>query len=257
MISNGTEDAFRYLYQGISGNTTVVARVITLEDTHDQAKAGVMMRAGLDAESRDACIVVTPGGGLSFLWRTNKGKCGNASLTGIATPCWVKIVRHASSFTAFYSEDGVKWMPLGAAVTIEMTDPIYLGMAVSSHVTDQCCTATFDNVQITEDPAGGAEPRKPVPAAPAMLDLLAGLEKGTVHAPDAFGPEAPKGWVTLDNDSRALTNGGSGWTRKAGYIPAACAQTEKTDFSKDVQAAPVQASRWICKASYAARHAGV
>ena len=32
------------------GNATIIARVITLEDTHGQAKAGVMIRAGIDAE---------------------------------------------------------------------------------------------------------------------------------------------------------------------------------------------------------------
>ncbi len=84
-----------------------------------------------------------------------------------------------------------------------------------------------------------------------MLDLLAGLEQGAVHAPDAFGPEAPGGWITLDNDPRPLKDGGTGWTRKAAYVLAACAQAEKTDFTKDVQATSVQASRWICKASFA------
>ena len=44
---DGGDDAFRFLYQNISGNAVISVRVITLEHTHDQAKAGVMMRAGL------------------------------------------------------------------------------------------------------------------------------------------------------------------------------------------------------------------
>ncbi len=41
-LDGTAEDAFRYLYQGISGNATVIARVITLEETNDQACAGIM-----------------------------------------------------------------------------------------------------------------------------------------------------------------------------------------------------------------------
>ena len=36
----------------------------------------------------------------------------------------------------------------------------------------------------------------------------------------------------------------------------ACAQAEKTDFTKDVQATPHQASRWVCKAYYTASTPG-
>ena len=83
---DGATDAFRYLYQYSSGNAAITARVITLEHTHDWAKAGVMMRDGLDPDSLNACIVVTPGKGISFLWRTGKANYGNESISGMRAP---------------------------------------------------------------------------------------------------------------------------------------------------------------------------
>ena len=88
-------------------------------------------------------------------------------------------------------------------------------------------------------------------AGPVSIDLLAGLEKGAIHAPDGFGPDAPKGWITLNNDLRALNDGGTGWSRKAEFPIEICALGDMTDFTKDVQATAPHASRWVCKAYYA------
>ena len=89
-----------------------------------------------------------------------------------------------------------------------------------------------------------------------LIDLLAGLDKGTFHAPDGFGPDAPQGWVSLDHDPRALKDGGTGWIRKAYFSTSSCALGEKADFTKDVQAVPTLESRWVCKAYYIASTPG-
>ena len=57
--------------------------------------------------------------------------------------------------------DGTKWRQLGSTVTIEMTDPIYLGLAVTSHVSGTCCTAIFDNLQTTDNTTGTVDTGKP------------------------------------------------------------------------------------------------
>ena len=170
-----TTDAFRFLYQNVSGNVAITVRIATLENTHEQAKAGVMLRAGLDPESRNAYLCVTPNKGLSFLWRSKKGQCDCQSLTGVATPCWVKLVRNTDHIAAFYSADGSRWTN-SAPVTLKMSDPIYLGMAVTSHVYGKCCAAIFDNMQVgnglttfqvTDKPESVQETGKPNGAKPA------------------------------------------------------------------------------------------
>ena len=43
----GAADSFQFAYRGVSGDCTLVARVTTLQDTDPWAKAGIMIREGL------------------------------------------------------------------------------------------------------------------------------------------------------------------------------------------------------------------
>ena len=69
--------------------------------------------------------------------------------TAITGTYWVKLVRSGSNFSGYYSTDGNTWYQQGSTTSISMTDPIYLGLAVCSHVSGTPCTATFDNVSVT------------------------------------------------------------------------------------------------------------
>src|SRR5439155_7382336 len=53
-------DAFRFIYQPINGDGTVIARVTSVENTAGWAKAGVMIRESLAANAREASVHVTP-----------------------------------------------------------------------------------------------------------------------------------------------------------------------------------------------------
>src|SRR6185437_7778680 len=67
-------DAFHFVYQPItSGVVTLTARVLSVSNTSSWAKAGVMIRATLDADSAHAMVVVTPGNGVAFQHRPAKG----------------------------------------------------------------------------------------------------------------------------------------------------------------------------------------
>ncbi len=62
----GTADEFRYVYQSISGDFTVTARLSSLTNTDPWAKAGVMVREGTAADARHALTAVTISNGLAF-----------------------------------------------------------------------------------------------------------------------------------------------------------------------------------------------
>jgi FtsP/CotA-like multicopper oxidase with cupredoxin domain/regulation of enolase protein 1 (concanavalin A-like superfamily) len=142
----GTADAFRYVYKPLTGNGQLIARVGSLQNTSAFAKAGVMIRQSLTANSMQALMDVTPGNGAEFSRRTTTGGTTTATAGNAAAPYWVKIVRSGNTFTGSISADGVTWVQVGTA-TIAMTNNAYIGLFVTSHNTAALSSATFDNVQ--------------------------------------------------------------------------------------------------------------
>ena len=74
-----------------------------------------------------------------------------------AAPYWTKIERIGNQFSAFLSADGQTWTQTGTTQTIAMTDPVLIGLCVTSHVAGTLRTYTFDNVSYT----GNVTPRPP------------------------------------------------------------------------------------------------
>jgi len=161
----GPQDAFRYVYQAANGDCSVIARVVSLQNTDPNAKAGVMIRDGLGATAMDASVLVTPATGpagaatVNFVYRSRAGTTPPAppavtvSKPGQKLPVWVKIVRSGNAFTGYYSANGTTWTAVGAATTISMSSTPSIGLAVTSHKNDPkgatLCTAVFDNVTAT------------------------------------------------------------------------------------------------------------
>ncbi|MFA7345158.1 MAG: DUF4082 domain-containing protein, partial [Terrimicrobiaceae bacterium] len=80
----GTADAFRYVYQTVTGDCTITARVVTQQNTTAWAKAGVMIRETLAADSKHATMHVNPQTvGVYFRWRATTG--GDSSPTAVST----------------------------------------------------------------------------------------------------------------------------------------------------------------------------
>jgi hypothetical protein len=147
----GVADAFRFVWQKGSGDSEIVARVTSEQDTSAFAKAGLMMRQDLGPAAAHVILDVKPGGGLEFMARPVSG----AETTFIAGgrmlfPGWLKLVRHHDEFTGYRSTDGSQWvvvgrmmMPLNAA-----SPAYYAGLAVTSHNADLANTAVYDNVSL-------------------------------------------------------------------------------------------------------------
>jgi len=143
----GTADSFQFVYQQLTGDTTVIARVVTQQHTSDWAKAGVMIRQDLTTGAANALAAVSPSNGVNYQFRTTANGSTSAGWgVGAAAPEWVKVTRVGNNFATYYSSDGVTWTQAGSTTTITMTDPIYVGLAVCSQANPTLCTATFDNV---------------------------------------------------------------------------------------------------------------
>jgi regulation of enolase protein 1 (concanavalin A-like superfamily) len=147
----GTADAFHFVYQPLSGDGTIMARLVSLQGGSRYASVGVMIREALSAGSTNAKTADWPSyGGIYFDVRTTTGggtsEPGNVSAT---LPYWVRVTRSGNTFTSYTSSDGANWVQLGASQTISMAQNAFMGLAVTSGSTTALTTATFDNVSIT------------------------------------------------------------------------------------------------------------
>ena len=153
VISNGidiwgTADAFRYTYQTLAGNGSITTRVAAVEDTGGWAKVGVMVRETLNANSKQAMVMVTPGNGVDLQYRTSTGG-SSTSVAGpvVTAPEWVRLTRTGNLLEAFASPDGVVWTSFGS-ITISMANTVYFGLAADSSTTTTLNTSTFDSVSV-------------------------------------------------------------------------------------------------------------
>lgn len=159
----GSSDHFHYVYQRLSGDGVITARVDSIEHTNDWAKTGVMIRETLEGNSPHAMSIVTPlqlqgngEKGVSLQYRTSKGGSTSISSGSEATaPHWVRLSRRGGTFTGYDSFDGVNWN-LIETVTIPMVTNIYVGLMLTSHNSGILGTSQISNVSVTNDTASGA-----------------------------------------------------------------------------------------------------
>jgi fibronectin type 3 domain-containing protein len=141
-------DNFHYVYQPLTGDGTIIARVQTQGNTSAGAKAGVMIRESLNPNSAFADVVATPGSGILFQDRTATG--GNAVTGGSnagTAPEWVMLVRAGNVITSYDSTDGVNFTKMGSA-TFSMAQSVFVGLAVTSNSDGTLGTATFNNINV-------------------------------------------------------------------------------------------------------------
>jgi hypothetical protein len=152
----GQADEFRYVYKQLSGVGSISAQVISLENTDNWAKVGVMIRESLNPSSKYAMVFITPGNGCRFQGRLGTGgdatgdsDVGTDEQAAITAPYWVKIERDATGyFNGFYSSDGVNWQAMAwNPQRIMMSNDVYIGLALTSHNSDVVCEAQISNVQ--------------------------------------------------------------------------------------------------------------
>lgn len=150
----GTADGFRYVYQQVTGDVTLTARIVTLGNTDPWAKGGVMIRNSLSSNAQHALTAITPSNGAAFQRRVSTGGSSTHTGTSGSAPYWVRIQRSGSSFTSYVSSNGTSWTQIGSE-TISMGSTVYVGLAVTSHNNSATSTATFANVSISSGGGGG------------------------------------------------------------------------------------------------------
>jgi RHS repeat-associated protein len=151
-ISTNT-DWMHFVYQPLSGDGTIVARVVSLSGTSPQA--GLMIRETLDPGAQQVYTLCIPYSSPSFrlgmVDRTPQGAYSSTFQWGPLEqlPYWIKLVRSGNTFNGYTSADGVNWVQMVSTQTVSMGQNVYVGLAVSSNSISALATATFDNVSVT------------------------------------------------------------------------------------------------------------
>jgi hypothetical protein len=113
----GTADGFRFVYQPLTNNCDISARVTSQTATDPWAKAGVMIRDSLGASAAYGFMPITPGNGFDFQYRSTNGISSDGNISGGAINAapnnWVRLTRTNNTFYAFISADGVNWTEVG------------------------------------------------------------------------------------------------------------------------------------------------
>ena len=140
----GTADQFQYAYQTRASDSTISARILSQTNTDPWAKAGIMIRDTASPNQPYAFLAVTPSNGAHLQSNFN----ADIPAGPYTFPVWLRLVRSASTITAFSSSDGINWVQAGKVVLALGASATY-GLAVTSHNGNQLGAATFDNVTVT------------------------------------------------------------------------------------------------------------
>ncbi|MDI6450932.1 LamG-like jellyroll fold domain-containing protein [Anaerobaca lacustris] len=196
----GNADQFRYVYKNLSGNGSVTARVDMLDISPDiWVKAGVMIRQNAEAGGINVFMAMTGtgGGGSTFQQRMTAGGASVSQHTypdgPFTAPYWVRVTREGNTLRGYTSPDGENWTQRGDTITLAMTDPVLIGLALTSHNVNQATSAQFSNVAFTGNVTGAwqvAEVGVAQPEGNAVAPLYVALEDATGRSAVVTHPDA-------------------------------------------------------------------
>jgi regulation of enolase protein 1 (concanavalin A-like superfamily) len=196
------DQSCHFTYQALKGDCAIIAKVESIEDPGENAKAGVMLRASLDPGAPRGLMAINKKSqaeqnfqGLSIYG----GAYYATKALGInQTSYWVKLERFGKILAGYISPDGTNWAATDVGQFKEMPETVYIGLMVCSGNKGSLNSTTFSNVQIT-----GGDGRAPVaiPAPPAAVLASPGEKSVILRWQPSFGADCY--WV-----KRAPTSGG-------------------------------------------------
>jgi regulation of enolase protein 1 (concanavalin A-like superfamily) len=184
----GNTDQFQFAWQSVAGDFDYRVRVEALDFADLFAKAGLMARETLDADSRFAAAFATPTlAGCFFEARTNAGwlTLTSGSFPASYPSMWLRLKRAGSLFSGFASQDGGDWTSLSSA-NVTLSNRLYLGLAVSSHNSNQMTDAHFREFSSVTGGTVGAVPPRTEPLGPSSRKTGLVISEIMYHPRDVF-----------------------------------------------------------------------
>jgi hypothetical protein len=215
-----TDDGCHFTYKAVTGDCAIIAKVVSVQNTHASARAGVMIRTSLSTGAPRAWMAVTPSNqvqqniqGLAVYGGNNYG---NKSYGIPNSSYWVKLERLGNMVTGYISQDGTNWAATDVGRLDNPPATWYVGLVVSS-TSGSLNTSTFSNVQIT---GGNGGAPAVIPPAPSAFLAAGGENAVSLRWQPSFG-------ATSYTIKRATISGGPYSTTVATGVTAS-SYTDKT-----------------------------
>jgi len=146
----GKADSFRFVYQPLTGDGDITARINSIATNGVSRCVCVMIRESLAPNSRYAFVGI--GQNLKFRSQRRNNTSGNTSSTtsvfSTMPDAWTRLVRASGTLTTYCSPDGTNWSKITSA-NISMAANIYVGLVVASGDIDMVNTSVISNVSVT------------------------------------------------------------------------------------------------------------
>ena len=121
-------DEFHFVHQPLSGDGSIVARVVSQEDSHEWAKAGIMVKERLEVGAPYAALLVTPDHGVRLQWGFEHDVAGSED----GAPRWLRMTRSGDVVTGYESSDATSWDEVGEVDLDELPSTVEVGLVVTS-----------------------------------------------------------------------------------------------------------------------------
>ncbi|MGD0251473.1 MAG: beta-galactosidase GalA [Verrucomicrobiota bacterium] len=181
-------DSFQFVYVYVPNTTSgyIQARIVSVQNTSANAKAGVMIRENLYADSQYALADVQSTAGVEFNTRNGDGASAASSAVSGTAPEWVRLTRTNNTFRAYSSANGSTWTAIGSAANFtSMGAGAYVGLIVCSLDNGFLNTSVIDNVSSTFLPANTAPTLTAIPNQAVNVGQTVAV---TANAADSDSP---------------------------------------------------------------------
>ncbi|OGV47064.1 MAG: hypothetical protein A2X46_09850 [Lentisphaerae bacterium GWF2_57_35] len=143
-------DQFRFTWKPVAGDFDLGATLVSLEETQEFAKAGLMLRRDLAPDSPLLLLNVFPNGDVALGWRSERGEIMEQKKLGRALfPVQLRMRRRGDMVDVAYSNDGKKWEKTQVRASDALGRNASAGLAVLSHDNRVLTTASFKSVLLT------------------------------------------------------------------------------------------------------------
>lgn len=140
-------DECHFVYLPANGDCDITARIDSLTEPNQLARAGVMIRETLSAGSKS--VSVNMGNITSFFQYRQTTDQDAVIIEGSGQlPRWVRLIRSGDELTTYESDDGLIWGEPVQTVTVEMNPDVYIGLTATSYDNSQLTTAVITDMTI-------------------------------------------------------------------------------------------------------------
>lgn len=148
----GGSDHCSFLYQKVAGDFDLSVTLHDAEDLGSYCKAGLMVRASLDANDKALLMSSFPNGELQGAWRDAVGSDmqGTSTVEAGGFPLDLKVSRRGSSFkTSFRKKGSIDWTVLKETEAPWLPATLMCGAIALSHDDSQLIKVGYSKLKLT------------------------------------------------------------------------------------------------------------